>query len=325
MRMGDFTETKIIHLLLEHGKLKLSQTPDSILEKLRAVQDECRGSKNTVLGVCERTIRNRLKEMCAEGLIQRDARGYYAIKTDYFISGKTLQKGEWKEILNHLLENQVLDAYRFLRNHLGNEKNEILDNLELERYRERIAEPVYRLSDHRDVIRKINYALAQNLWMRVNYKGKSYTLCPVRYVVSRDGGRKYLCGIRKKQLISMELGEIEVLEYPGRADVDKTEYVRQIQNAWDIDVQAPCKIRILVRKDRTKSREVLEQIRAYLGPPVESNGQYVIFDGEIAGLNDFQTWLRGYPEVCFVQKPQRLRQEFVQALLEKNERYGGLA
>lgn len=321
MRKGDFTETKIIHLLSEYGKLKLSQTQDSILAKLRAAHGE--SGINTVLGVGERTIRNRIHDMCQEGLVKKDDDGYYSIETDYFISGKTLRKDEWKEILNHLLENQLLDVYRFLRNHLEDDKNDIFDNLELERYKDRVTESVYRLSDNRDVIQKINRALAEDLRIRIRYKGREYALCPVRYVISRDGGRKYLYGIRKKQLISMELGELEFLEYLGKSDVDKEAYVRRIQSAWDIDVQAPCKIRILVRKDKKDSREVMDEIRTYLGRPSESNGQYAIFDGEIVGLNDFQTWLRSYPEVCFVLEPKKLRQEFVQALLEKNRRYGG--
>lgn len=29
----------------------------------------------------------------------------------------------------------------------------------------------------------------------IEYKGKEYTLYPVCYIVSRDGTRKYLCGL----------------------------------------------------------------------------------------------------------------------------------
>ena len=156
----------------------------------------------------------------------------------------------------------------------------------------------------------------------IEYKGKEYTLYPVCYIVSRDGTRKYLCGLRRNKLLPpMDLHSVKFLRYLEETDIDRKRYIEQIRRAWDIDVQQPCGVKVLVRKNLNDSSEVIEKIKNYLGQPVEENEQYNIYKGEVVGINDFKTWLRSYIEIRIVIEPNYLREEFMMALRDKSKRY----
>ena len=317
MRQKELSEIKIIHLLLQYGRLKLSGSEDSILKRLHATGEGDAAAS-------ERTIRRYMDHLEKDGLIKNED-GFYSINSDYFITGKTLQKDEWKKILNDLLENRELTAYRHIRNALKDGSEYMLfDNVELEKYTEAVKESLHALSNDREIIQKVNHALAENRQIRVKYKGEEKTVYPVCYAVSRDNTRKYLYGTRRHKLLPpMELGNLEFLEELQIVNEYRESYVNQIKNAWDIDL-SPQKIQILVRKNKTDSNEVIKKIRNYLGTPIENREDYNIYEGEITGINDFKTWLRSYIEICIVLQPEELKKEFMEALFVKATRYGGI-
>lgn len=322
MRGKELNEVKIIDLLLRYGRLKLTgDTGDSLWEKFENKTADADGIE---LPVSEKTLKRQVDELCKDGLLERGREGYYSINEAYFVTEKSLDRSEWKEVLNRLLENNELDAYRYIRNYLaGNHKNILLDNLQLKKYSETVRESVHILSNHQEVIQKINRAFTENCLIRVGYKGKEYTVYPVCYVVSRDGTRKYLYGVRRKKLLPpMELNAIEFLGYSDKTDIDRTSYRTQIQAAWDIDVQ-PCTVRVLVRKNKEGSYPAIRRLQHFLGRPVEEEADSCIYEGEIIGINDFKTWLRSHAGVCMVLKPDFLREELIRSLQEKYKRYGG--
>lgn len=62
-------------------------------------------------------------------------------------------------------------------------------------------------------MKKINRAIRESLQIHFFYKGKTYSLYPVCYLISRDSTKLYLMGMRKKNLENFELSLIERITY----------------------------------------------------------------------------------------------------------------
>lgn len=268
-------------------------------------------------------MRRQIEELCDAGIFKKiDNTKYYSINKSDFMHNKLLNDDKWIEILDILLKNQEIGTYKYIRNYIGEAVNKLLfDNNELLRYSNAVKEPLQFLSQNTDVIQKINSAMKNNRFIKVEYKNKEYSIYPICYAVSRDGTRNYLYALRRKKLIPpMELSHIKFLEELNTDSIDRHKYIEELRKAWDVDL-GRCKVKLMVRKGCDDSEEVTRELKKYLGNPVEENNSYEMYEGEITGISDFRSWLRGYMEVCIVLEPKSLQKEFIDALEYKKRRY----
>lgn len=273
----------------------------------------------------KKTIDRYLKDLQENGYLQKDATEdatFYSLTKKYSDILNELSN-KLESMLTNALENNAHSTYKQLRTYVSNNRFNVLDDFQLSKYSKTIKEPVHILTDDHILIQKINKALNDNRLVRILYHGKECTLFPVCYIISKDGTRKYLYGVRKKKLEAKNLREIQFLGYLEKATVNREDYMRQIRKAWDIDEQS-CNLKLLVRKNKKSSSAVLKQMSHYFGNPAEETIDYNIYEGTMIGINDFKTWLRSYMEICIVLQPEWLRKEFITSLCERKERYGGI-
>lgn len=317
-------EIQLIDTLLKYGKLKICGSDgDSFYEKFGIEIDENGKYNDSNSPINARTLRRQVIDLFDKGIFKKiENTDYYSIDDSNFMFYKLLDNDKWMDILNILLKNQEIDAYKYIRNYIDEAVNKSLfNNDELLRYSSAVKEPLQILSQNTDVIKKINSAMKNNSFIKVEYKNKEYSIYPICYIISRDCTRNYLCAIRRKKLIPpMELRYIKFLEELNKSNIDKHEYIEKLRKAWDIDL-SKCKVKLMVLKGHDDSQEVIKELKKYLGNPIENNNSYEIYEGEIIGINDFKNWLRRYIEICIVLEPESLQKEFIAALKYKKKRY----
>ena len=174
--------------------------------------------------------------------------------------------------------------------------------------------------------------MKNDLGMGIEYKGKSYSVIPICFVISQDGTRTYLYAERKKKLFQpLELRYIKVKHHFPAESINKSKYKRQIQKIWDIDIQdSAYYVKLLYDKkaaeeDFFSEKEVVENmLKSHFN--IQSNykigdSDYEMYEGEIYGINDLKVWVRRYSKYCLIMEPKVLQDEFIEALRIKKARY----
>lgn len=333
MRGKELNEIQLINLLLKNKKLRLTSETQkmgvkgensSFYDKMNIKPDGKGGYDDTQSPVSYKTLNRQVQELHREGIFTKDEEGFYRI-SNMFLDSIQLKTEEWSMILEKLLENGEQETYRRVRNCLGKVKLKfVLDDVDLNKYQNTVKEPIHFLSHDKEVVRNINEALEHSRKIRISYKGQERTIFPVCYVISRDGVGRYLYGIRKKEEpLLMNLEDIQVLEHLETVELDRECYLEQIRMAWNVELTKPYQVKLKVIRGLEDSLEVEKQLKRQFGAPVEVKGNYLVYRGDVIGIDDFKAWLRCYPDICIVMEPEGLREEIIASLRAREERYGG--
>ena len=87
-------------------------------------------------------------------------------------------------------------------------------------------------------------------------------IVPLCILISRDGIRSYLYGVRRKTLLCFELSQIHILQSLDKKPlVNRDGYMEKIRKSWDIDIHEPVQIlklkvsfRIIWEREQKKLR-----------------------------------------------------------------------
>lgn len=321
----DIHMVKLISCLIENKRLKLG---DKDKEHSFYTKYSLNENKEILSASKKRTIERYVKELCDRDIFQKIDGDYYVVNPNYLRLNFLHDSSSWRKLAETVLDSGEIDTYVMLRESLDVHKNIFMDDMKLKRYSDSIKESNYTLGSDKLVIHQINEAISKGSRILVEYKEKEYSILPLCYVISQDGLRTYLYYERKKRLEApMELQYVKVLREEGAAkEVNREEFMNQIRNAWDIEIGKSTKVELLVRKD-TKDKEsynyVCNILESYLGDAIIDREGYTVFSGEISGIDDFKAWLRKYVDICIVLEPDRLRNEIINSLRNKIERYEG--
>lgn len=254
----------------------------------------------------------------------------YRINPKYVVLEHKDEREKWYEFVQALLENEEWDTYLLVTKYMlsKDDSEKYLDESELQTYNRAVKEMKKNLGKNKEVIREINDAIKNDEGIEIEYKRKHhYSIVPICYVISQDGTHSYLYAERKKTLFQpLDLSDI-VVKSRYKAEIDKDKYLEKIKRIWDIDIQSPVKIRLLYDKkaaegDYLDEKDSIEKLlETHFGDPSYSDKEKEIYEGEIYGINDLKVWLRKYSEYCLVLEPETLRDEFIEALQVKKERY----
>lgn len=321
MNQKELHVVKLISCLIEHKQLRMKgreETEPSFykiyhMDKGNAPFDE-------------RTLRRYLDELCEKEIFQKKDDEYYIIHPNYISEDLSNVSPKWKKFMDTILASGETDIYVMLRKLFDDKKDVFMDDIKLKRYSDSVKEPIYSLRSNKDVIRHINEAMDKGCRIRVEYKGKEYTILPLCYVMSRDGMRTYLYYERKGRLNTpMILQDVNFLgEERNARDVDRQSYMEQVKGVWDVEVGKGVEVKILVRRNLKTDedyRYVIDVLKNYFGDPISERDDYFIFSGQVLGIDDFKGWLRKYIDICIVQEPVSLKDELIGSLKNKIERY----
>jgi len=326
MNKKDIHLVRLISCLIENKKLKLGDKNKDVEHSFYTKYSLGRsGEKEIRLASEKRKIERYVKELYDQDIFQKIDGDYYVVNPNYLRLSFLHDSSNWKKLAETVLSSGEIDTYVMLRESLNVHKNIFMDDMKLKRYSNSIRELNYTLRSDKSVIHQINEAIIKSSRILVEYKGKKYSILPICYVISQDGLRTYLYYERKKRLEApMELQYVRVLkEEEVVKEIDKEKFINQIRNAWDIEIGKSTKVKLLVRRGREGYNDVCDVLKSYLGDAITDREDYMVFSGEIFGIDDFKVWLRKYVDVCIVLEPDGLRNEIVNSLRNKIERYEG--
>lgn len=270
-------EVQLIDTLLTYDKLKICGSDgDSFYEKFGIVSDGKSGYDDSASPITARTLRRQVEDLHENGIFKQiEGTDYYTIDKSNVLFHHLLNDDEWIDILDILLKNQEIATYKYIRNVIDETVSSYsLDNTELLRYLSSVKEPLQILSQDTDVIKKIDLAIKNNKFIKVEYKNKEYSIYPICYTISRDGTRKYLCALRRKKLIPpMDLRYVKFLRELNTGSVGRKEYIEELRKAWDVDL-SKCKVKLMVYKESTYEEDIVEvtnELKKHLGEPVEKH------------------------------------------------------
>lgn len=332
MRTRDMETLQLIDILIKQKRLTLRGAAKSFYSCYGIISDGKGGYDDSKSIIGRKSLDRNVERLCDAGIFVKDSEGYYNINSEYITLGSQADINTWKEFINDLAETGEFETYLNLAKYVYTTRDEeymkqYMDESKIRLYQKSVRENLESLGEDKQVIKSINEALEKDWQLIIEYKGKKYTVLPVCYVISADGTRTYLHSVRKKELLALDLHYIKVVGHSENHYIDREKYMKQVQECWDVDVQSPKKVKILYDyagakedywEDRDKVKKVLQN---HFGKPSENkNGQYV-YEGEIRGVNDLKVWIRRYSEYCLVLEPIELRDEIIQGLKKKKERY----
>ncbi|MDD6207427.1 MAG: WYL domain-containing protein [Clostridiales bacterium] len=328
MRRNELEILKVIDCLLQNEKLTLTGEKNSFYANFNIMSDGKGGYDDSKSPIKYKSLQREVKRLCDCNIFIKE-HNEYRINPKYIVLEQPDKIKEWREFVKKLLESGEYDTYLLVTKYMlgADSFGEYLDETEIQMYHHTVKEAVNSLKADKNVIHSINQAFDEKLGLEIEYKGRDYSVIPICYVVSQDGTRTYLYSERKKTLFQpMDLRYIKVKRY-YKADVDKDKYIEQIRKTWDIDIQDSVYVKLLYDKkaaedDYLDEKEIIENmLESRFGHPTYRDKENYVYEGEIYGINDLKIWLRTYSEYCFILEPRKLRDEFVEALRIKKERY----
>lgn len=309
MREKHLNQMKIIECLINSREMTF--------EQLKA---ECGVKADTMHS---RTLSRYLKELSEEKLIIRN-NGKYHLNRERFLANNHGINDVWQKLLNCAIESGEIECYRNIKKFIKPEhQDNLLSDEALLRFRETVIENVRMLNDDERKIRLLKAAIQGENEIQMEHKGKRIQIVPLCIVTSRDGYRNYVFGLRRKrQMVIMELSQIHIVKFLDRNPVpDREEYLEKIRQSWDIDISESVHVKLLLRKDYDRERNLERQLKKYFGKPKECGDNKCVFEGELSGISDFKKWIREHMEAVCILEPKKIREELMEALTVKIGRY----
>lgn len=308
---------KVIDCVINKGPCKKEVICEYF--NMRKIENGKYDNKESPFGY--RTLLRYLDELVKEEIFCVENKRY-SIAAQY-ISESELDKINLKDSICTLLECGEIAVSRQLQEYMTSESNgNGLENM-VGKYLRTIREPVKILKDDAEMIARINKAIAEELEITVEYKGKNYSVVPVCYVINKNASQTYLYGTKRKKLVSpFILEEVHLLDVGHVSkEINKEHYKEIIEEAWNIDVEEPKYVKVRVKPDREDTEVVNRQLKKHLEYKGKIDGIDDVYEGRIRGINDFKVWIREHMTTCIVLEPENLRKEICEALLEKKRRY----
>lgn len=328
VRTRDMEAMMLIDKLISYKRLKLKGKENSFYSCFHIVSKGRKGYDDEKSFIKYKSVERGVKRLCDAKIFVQDSEGYYSINPEYIVLEKEADAHTWRDFLNKLAESGEFETYLLLAKYLHNPDDEkYMDESKIQLYQQTVRENLDNLKADKQVIKQINEALDHHWKLDIEYKGKPYSVDPICYVISRDGTRTYLYTVRKKEFQAFELAYISVKRHSESQLIDREKYKKQLKECWDIDVQNPTRVKVLYDKVAAEENylddqtELERELMNYFGKPFVNVQGECIYEGEIRGVNDFKTWIRKYSEYCFVVEPKSLREEIIQGLRSKKERY----
>ena len=307
MRTKHLNQMKIIEFLLSHRETTCQQ-----------IQEQCKYVEN----IHPKTLARTLNELVQEEYLVCENKKY-SLNTDRFLTNKFGTGDIWQKLLSCAIEGGEIDCYKRIRDFIKPKfQKGLLNDEALMRFRETIIEDVRVLKNDESTIRYLRSAIQEETELQIEYKGNKMQIVPLCILISRDGIRSYLYGVRRKTLLCFELSQIHILQSLDKKPlVNRDGYMEKIRKSWDIDIHEPIHIKILLKKYPGINPEIESQLQDYLGKGTKKAEDRVLFESDVIGINDFKRWLRENMDTCFLIEPENLRKELMEGVRVKIERY----
>lgn len=307
MRTKYLNQMKIIEFLIDFREMTFKQ-----------ICDNCPYARS----IHPKTLARTLEELVeAKYLVCRNEK--YSLNTEQFLINNHGSGDVWQRLLTCAIESGEIDCYKRIRDFIKPElQDRLLNDEALRRFRETIIEDVRVLNDDENTIKYLKTAIHNECVLQIEYKGNIMQIFPLCIVISRDGVRSYLCGIRKKNILIFELAHVHILKSLGEKTLpDRDRYMEQIQKSWDVEIHDPVHVKILFIRELGINSGTEKQLQSYFGKGKEKSENQIVYEGDVVGINDFKRWIRENMDSCFLIEPEIIRQELIQGVVSKIERY----
>lgn len=298
---------KIMETLIAHKEMTFQQ-----------ISEQCKYAEN----IHPKTLGRSLNELVKEEVLLFSEKKY-SLNTEKFLVNKFGANDTWKKLLSCAIESGEIDCYKRIRDFINPKfQDGLLQDESLIRFRETIIEDVRVLSNDESLIRQLKDSIQKECELQIVYKGKTMQVFPLCILISRDGLRSYLYGVRKKSILCLELSHIRILKsFEKKGLPDRDIYMERIQKAWDVDIHEPVHVKIMFERKSGENTDIERQLQLYFGKGIEKTEQRILFEGDVVGINDLKKWLRINMDSCYFIEPEYVRKELVDGLLTKIERY----
>lgn len=309
MRTKHLNQMKIIECIIDNG----------VGMSFERIQSSC----GIAGDIHVKTLHRALNELVDEKYLECN-NGIYNLNKRKFPTNNNMADDVWKQLLNCAIESGEIECYRKIKDYIKPElRNIFFSDEALQRFKTTVIENVKILNDSKSKIDTIRYAIVEERELQLEYKGKTLQMLPLCIVVSRDGARNYLYGVRKKKLANpLELSDVNIIKIMDKSPVqNRDEYLNVVNGSWDIDIHDPIHVKVLLRKEYDPNQEIENQLMNYFETISFQDDARIIFEGNLVGINDFKKWVRENMMACCVIEPEQIRKEMIEALKTKISRY----
>lgn len=307
MRTKYLNQMKIIEFLIDCKEVTFQQI--------------CEQYKYTEM-IHSKTLARTLDELVQEGYLVCNNKKY-SLNTEKFLINKFGSEDAWQRLLSCAIESGEIDCYKRIRSFIKPKfQKDLLSDEALMRFRETVIEDVRILKDDESTIRHLKSAIQEECELQIEYKGKTMQIFPLCILTSRDRIRSYLCGVRRTNILCLELSCIHILKVLGKKSLpDRDMYMEQIRKSWDVEIHTPVHVKILFDRNAGAGSDTEKQLQSYFGKGTERSENQILFESDVIGINDFKRWLRENMDSCYIIEPENVRKELLQGVLAKIERY----
>ena len=234
-----------------------------------------------------------------------------------------------------LLECEDFKSYCLLREMDEPSKyKDYYEDEELDLLKRTVKNRSMRFMNEKDSIAKINAAIAKHEEITIYYKpdenkeGKKMSIFPLCYVINRRGTKCYLFNYVKKRMgtpLDMEYISVpKITKNNKRPPMDEKlfeERIEFVKKLWDAGGNESSEEVTIYLKNNPEGNEIRKELLESKWTEEKTDEKGYVLSGEVYGLSDFSVFVRSHMNSCFVLKPEKFRNEIIDALKSKIEQY----
>lgn len=316
MQKKDIAFVIIIQFLINKPKSTIGQ----IYNAFKIYPDGQGGYENRgEYPVCQRGIARYVNELIKMGIIQETEK-LYSISDSKFVLKTLSEKKKLEDLINTLIEAKekyilepildISDRQELNSNTIDSIMNRISSNIKSDDY------------INEELVYTIQKAIMNSNRIKVTYNSKEHEILPIAIVNNTSGTKKYLFYLYKGKLVEpFILSKITSVEVLDRTFIKNKKYLQDIYERWDIEGGKGQRVEILFHKSVIPQVIHKLKIRKNAEFDYDKEGN-LLYTDNIRGLDDFKRWLRPYLKYCKINKPQFIRNDFLQKSIKKLQRYG---
>ncbi len=191
-----------------------------------------------------------------------------------------------------------------------------------------MTKSIYYLKNELNTISLINTCIQKQLCFLAKYttkSGKTYdmTVEPLAIVFNEFEGELYLIGQYEGKHQIYRLDRMRQLKksknnYSPIKDFDINDY---LSRSWGLEDGLPTSVRIRFSNFGNIKDKLSRELASRIQKKIIDYGDYLIYEDEVIGINNFKRWLRGYGAAATVLEPESLRNDMIASALDCLNQY----
>ena len=281
-----------------------------------------------------RTLDRRYKNLIDEGyIVEKDHFCY--LNLEKILDFGKLGISQQETIRSVLLECEDFESYCLLREKDEANKYKLYySDEELKQLNRSVKNRSMRFINDEDSIKKINTAIANHEEITIHYKpdknkeGEIKSIFPLCYVINRRGTKCYLFNYVKKRMgppLDMEYISVPKTKNKKNRPPMNTELFEEkieiVKKLWDVGGNESSEEVTIYLKNNSEGKEIRKDLLESGWTEKETELDGYILCGEVYGLSDFSVFVRSHMSSCYVLKPEKFRNDIMDALKTKIDQY----